>query len=265
VALFLAYNRAVLTTPFSKPTKVSAIVLAGGSDDLSKETGVVSKALVPIQGKPMAYHVLRALKQSQSVSFISYVGQTEASFTSLTDALLPPGESMAASLALGSGAALAKYPQQPLLILSADVPWLTPNAVDTLVQNAPVVDLLYPIIPRSVSEQQFPQQKRTYVKIAEGQFTGGNVILISVKMLPKLLSVLNQLHAARKNPLGLARLFGVDIIIKLLLGRVTIPELETRANKILKADLKAWITDDASLGADVDKASHLQGIVLPNF
>jgi molybdopterin-guanine dinucleotide biosynthesis protein A len=245
--------------------KVSAIVLAGGSDDLSKQIGVAAKALVPIQGKPMAYHVLRALKQSESVAFISYVGQADSSFTSFADAVLPAGESMAATLALGAGAALAKYPQQPLLILSADVPWLTPSAVDHFVQKTPDVDLIYPIIPKEISEQQFPGQKRTYVKIAEGQFTGGNVILVSVKMLPKLLTVLNQLYSARKNPIGLARLFGVDIIFKLILGIVTIKELETRAKKILRADLKAWISDDASLGADVDKASHLQGIVLPNF
>jgi molybdopterin-guanine dinucleotide biosynthesis protein A len=251
-----------VTKPFKQ---VSAIVLAGGNDTLSKEAGVVSKALVPIQGKPMAYHIVRALKQSDSVTFISYVGQGDSSFSDFTNALLPAGESMAASLALGAGAALAKHPSQPLLILSADVPWLTPSAVDNLVQQTPEVDLLYPVISKEVSERQFPGQKRTYIKIAEGRFTGGNVIIISVKMLPKLLKVLDQLHAARKNPLGLARLFGVDIIFKLLLGRVTIPELETRAKKILVADLKAWISDDASLGADVDKASHLQGIVLPNF
>ncbi len=245
--------------------KVSAIVLGGGSDDLSKQTGVASKALVPIQGKPMAYHVLRALKHSKSVSFISYVGQADASFASFADALLPAGESMASSLALGSGAALAKHPKQPLLVLSADVPWLTPNAVDKLVQTTPDVDLIYPIVSKEVSERQFPGQKRTYVKMAEGKFTGGNVIVISVEMLPKLLGVLNQLHAARKNPLGLARLFGVDIIFKLLMGTLTILEVEARAKKILGADMKAWISDDASLGADVDKASHLQGIVLPNF
>jgi molybdopterin-guanine dinucleotide biosynthesis protein A len=245
--------------------KVSAIVLAGGSDDLSRETGVTSKALVPINGKPMAYHILRALKQSESVTFISYVGQGDPSFTHLADALLPAGETMAATLALGAGAALAKHREQSLLILSADVPWLTPSAVDTLVQKTPDVDLIYPVIPKEVSEKQFPGQKRTYIKIAEGKFTGGNVIIISVKMLPKLLKVLDQLHAARKNPLALAKLFGVDIIFKLLLGTVTIPELEQRAEKILQADLKAWISDDASLGADVDKASHLQGIVLPNF
>jgi molybdopterin-guanine dinucleotide biosynthesis protein A len=245
--------------------KVSAIVLAGGRDDLSRQTGVAAKALVPIQGKPMAYHVLRALKQSSSVSFISYVGPADASFSTLADALLPAGDSMAKSLDHGSRAALAKHPQQSLLILSADVPWLTPSAVDTLVQNSPNVDLVYPIISREVSEKQFPGQKRTYVKIAEGKFTGGNVIVISVNMLPKLLSVLDQLHASRKNPLGLARLFGVDIIFKLLLGRLTIPEVEARAKKILGAEMKAFISDDASLGADVDKASHLQGIVLPNF
>jgi molybdopterin-guanine dinucleotide biosynthesis protein A len=245
--------------------KVSAIVLAGGSDDLSRQTGVAAKALVPIQGKPMAYHVLRALKQSSSVAFISYVGEGDLSFSHLANAFLPPGETMAASLASGSKAALAKYPNQPLLILSADVPWLTPSAVDNLVQKAPKADLIYPIISKEVSERQFPGQKRTYVKIAEGKFTGGNVIVISVKMLPKLLSVLDRLHASRKNPLGLAKLFGLDIIFKLLLGKLTIPEVEARAKKILGAEMKAYISDDASLGADVDKASHLQGIVLPNF
>ena len=101
---------------------VSAIVLGGGSDDLSQQSGVPSKALVPIHGKPMAYHVLRALKHSESVAFISYVGLADASFSTFADAFLPPGESMASSLALGSGAALAQHPEQKLLILSADVP-----------------------------------------------------------------------------------------------------------------------------------------------
>ncbi|MGL4611118.1 MAG: NTP transferase domain-containing protein [Trueperaceae bacterium] len=248
-----------------KPKHVSAIVLAGGRDDLSRERGVASKALVLIEGQPMAYHILRALEGSASVNFTSYVGQSDPSFLHLTNAVLPAGETMAATLALGAGAALAAHPQQPLLILSADVPWLTPHAIDTLVQNTPDVDLVYPIIPKNISEQQFPGQKRTYIKIAEGHFTGGNVIIVSVKMLPKLLKVLDLLYNARKNPIGLAKLFGVDIIIRLLLGRVTIAEVEGRAKKLLDAELKAWISHDASLGADVDKASHLQGIVLPNF
>jgi hypothetical protein len=39
-----------------------------------------------------------------------------------------------------------------------------------------------------------------------------------------------------------------------------IPELETRASKILQLKARGFIATDASLGADIDKPEHLQSI-----
>ncbi len=237
--------------------KVAAIVLAGGSEDaLSKAFRVTHKALVPIYGKPMAYYVLKALKESQRVDFISYVGDIEASFKHLLDVSVQPGKSMTDSLLAGATAAQDQCDY--FLILSADVPWLKPKAIDNFILRAPKADLIYSIIAKETLEAEFPGQKRSYVKITEGVFTGGNVILLSKLALPKLLKVLNQLHESRKNPIGLARLFGFDMIFKLLLGRLRIPELEARASRLLDLQARAFIAKDASLGADIDKLEHLQ-------
>ena len=238
-------------------SKVAAIVLAGGSEDaLSKAFAVSHKALIPIYGRPMAYYVLKTLRESQKVGFISYVGDVEETFQPLLDVVAKPGRSMAESLLAGAEA--TQYQFDYFLILSADVPWLRPKAVDDFILQAPNADLIYSIIAKETLEAEFPGQKRSYVKITEGVFTGGNVILLSRETLPKLLKVLNQLHESRKNPIGLARLFGFDMIFKLLLGRLRIPELEARASRLLDLQARAFIAKDASLGADIDKLEHLQ-------
>lgn len=244
-------------------TSVAAIVLAGGSqDNLSRHFGVQNKALVPIHGKPMAYYVLKALKESRLVNLISYVGEVEDSFASFADVVSQSGVGMAESLLAGTQT-LQSYDYY--LVLSADLPWLSAKAVDEFISQSPQADLVYTIVAREVLERQFPGQKRTYVKIREGVFSGGNVILLSRAALPALLKLLNQLHQARKNPLKLAQLFGWDMIIKLLLGRLQIPELETRASRILGVQARAFIAADAGLGSDIDKLEHLQSSYLQDL
>lgn len=237
--------------------RVAAVVLAGGLQDaLSKSFGVSHKALIPIYQKPMAYYVLRALRESSRVQSIIYVGEVDKAFADFVEVAVPSGRGMAESLSSGAGATQGKFDYY--LILSADMPWLTPEAIDALIDQSPQVDLVYSIISKTTLEAVFPGQKRTYVRIQEGWFTGGNVVLVSREGLPKLLRVLNQLHQNRKNPIGLAWLFGLDMILKLVLGRLKIPELEARASRILDLQAKAFIAKDASLGADVDKLEHLQ-------
>jgi molybdopterin-guanine dinucleotide biosynthesis protein A len=238
-------------------SRVAAIVLAGGPEDAFSKTFEVShKALVPIHKKPMAYYVLRALRDSASIAFISYVGEADRSINDMADVVVTSGKGMSESLIAGVEATQHQYDY--FLVLSADMPWLTSGAIDNFIEQSPPADLIYSIIPKAVLEVEFPGQKRTYVKITEGLFTGGNVVLLSREGLPQLLRVLNQLHQARKNPIKLATLFGFDMIFKLILGRLRIPELEARASTILGIQSRAVIVKDACLGADIDKPEHLQ-------
>ena len=237
---------------------VAAVVLGGGGggDALAQRAGVAAKALAPLQGRPMAAYVLDALAASHCTEHITYVGPIEG-LEPAWDAHVPAGSRLADSLALGFGAALAQAPGRRLLALTADIPWVTASAVDTFVSGAEVVDLVYPVIPRAVAEAQFPNQERTFVKVHDGHFTGGNLVLLSPQTVPVLLSFVDRLYRGRKNPLALASLFGYDIVAKLLMGRVRIAELEARAARILGISVSAYISQDASLGADVDKLEHL--------
>lgn len=249
-----------MTSPNKQPAPITAVVLGGGEDALARASGVAAKALVPLAGKPMGAHVLEALRCSQQVGHVVYVGPN-GGLDGYYDAHVPAGDSLADSLALGLGAALAHMPDASgrLLALTADVPWLTARAIDTFATQSASVDLVYPVIPAAVSEAQFPAQQRTYVKVRDGRFTGGNMVLLTPAGVPPLLRFMDRLYRGRKNPLALAAIFGMDVVAKLLVGRVSIAELEHRAASILGISVSAFISEDASLGADVDKPEHLNG------
>ena len=238
--------------------KIMAVVLGGGGEDvLARHAGVDAKALVPVQGKPMGAYVLEALSESQLVDKTVYVGPFKGLEPTLNGAVtVPAGKRLTDSLALGLGAALTQKPTH-ILVVTADIPWITAASLDTFVTTCPKVDLVYPAIPQQATEEQFAGQKRTYAKVKEGRFTGGNLILMTPAAVPSLLSFVDRLYAGRKNPFALAAIFGWDVVLKLLTGRATIPELEARASRLLGVEARAFISQDASLGADIDKPEHL--------
>ena len=61
-----------------------------------------------------------------------------------------------------------------------------------------------------------------------------------------------------KNPLAQARLFGMDLVLKYVTGRLSIREVEERFHEILNLTGKAIISNYAEVGVDVDKPSDLK-------
>jgi len=120
--------------------------------------------------------------------------------------------------------------------------------------------LVYPIIKKESSLNQFPSLKRTYAKFKEGSFTGGNAVLMKPEVSNKLLTFADKAYRARKSPLKLAFLLGFDVFVALILGRSSLSKLEARVSKLLNAKVKTYLCQDASLGADIDKLEHLQSI-----
>ena len=218
--------------------------------------GVQHKAHLEIDGVSMARVVLRALRESGTVSHVSYVGEPPEDVRELVQDVVPAAEKMSGSMRSG----LESVPTQTerILLLTADLPWLSAEHVRRFVQGAPDVDVVYPIIPRSATEAAFPGQKRTYAKVREGEFTGGNLFLLKPAAISRLLELSDQIYAGRKNPLALARLVGVRTMWGIATGRASITTLEARASRLLNAEARAHISQDAALGADVDKPEHLE-------
>ena len=143
-------------------------------------------------------------------------------------------------------------------MVTADVPLLTAIAVRDLFARDPGSALVYPVVTERACESQFPGGRRTYARVREGKFTGGNLFLVEPRLVSKFMPKLRQVIANRKNPLVLAGIIGPGILIKFLLGRVRIVELEARVSHILGVPAKALISEHAEIGFDVDKADDLE-------
>ncbi len=240
---------------------ITAVVLGGGeaSDVLALYGGVEAKALVPVGDQPMAAYVLDALRATPAVERTVYVGPVNVCLEGSYDRAVSSGRRLTHSLALGLGAAMALSDDERFLVLTADIPWVTAEVLTRFVTEAPAADLVYPAIRKQAAEAQFPFQERTYARLREGRLTGGNAVLLTRAVVPSLLTVLERVFRARKNPFVLASIVGVDVLLALLLGRASIPKLERRVSAILEADVRAFITDDAALAADVDRPAHMPG------
>lgn len=237
--------------------KISALVLAGGQDKMASEQNLSSKALLFVNGKPMAQHVLEALKASSAIQHIGFVGEGNKTFTPWVDTFVNAGNNLSDSLNNGL-TALAPLESDYYLIITSDLPWVNQEALDDFLHNAPQTDLTYVGISKKISEQQFPTLKRTYVSMREGKFTGGNLMLLRSSAQTKLLPFVSKAYKVRKNPLKLAQIVGLGTLLGVAAGALSVAQLERRVSKLFDLDVRIYLSDYASLGADIDTRAHFE-------
>ncbi len=238
------------------------VILAGGvnSGELRKYAPYENEALIIIGNYPMIHYVHQALKKTPRVGNIIISGPCDSlrpifkkednlQFTNSGEDAM---DSFANALPLCSS--------EKILVVPADIPFITPEAIEDFLNSCEEqeADFYYAVVPREVCEARFPRVKRTYVKLKEGVFTGGNIFLIRTATALQGIEMGKQLVANRKNPISQARLFGMDLVLKYVSGRLSIPDAEARFKKLLNLRGKAVISRYAEVGVDVDKPSDLQ-------
>ncbi|ADR35921.1 molybdenum cofactor guanylyltransferase [Oceanithermus profundus] len=236
---------------------MDAIVLAGGSpeDPLAARYGVPSKTLAPVRGRPMVEFTLEALRATPEVDRIVYVGPVPAQgLTPAPDAVLPDQGSLLANLE--SGLAEARSPR--VIVASGDNPFITPEAVRDLLERAPEAALVYPIVPKAAVEARWPGMRRTYARLRDGVFTGGNLILLDKALFVRALPMARKIVALRKKPLALAGTVGWGVLLKLLLGRLAIADVERRAEQLFGMPMRALVTTHAEVGVDADSEEDIR-------
>lgn len=246
--------------------KVDAVVLAGAPNQgsLREASEAPLEALIEIDGKPMITYVFKALRESGRIGRVAVVGPE--ALAPLVEAEKAEG-GLAVELA-GDGGGLVTNLQRgldylnssgPVLIVTCDIPLLTAEALNAFLDRCGEgqADVFYPIVGRADSEARYPGLVRTYVKLADGEYTGGNLALLSPQVVRRHQDVLEQAVALRKNPVGLARLFGLGLLVKLLLGRLRIRDVEQRFEKAFGLRGKAVLCPYPEIGFDVDKPADL--------
>ncbi len=242
-----------------------AVLLAGGRDrgELADATGQPIRGLIPIHGRPMIAWVLDALASSRQMGPTVVVGPDALASTLGDIPLIPEGADLLANIVAGLAglAGLAAHGgDSPVLILTTDIPFLTPAALDDFITRAGETgaDLCYPIIPKTANDAQFPGMKRTYVPLREGRVTGGNMIWVRSEFFRRMEPLVAEAYALRKQPFALARRVGFGVAPLLLARRLTIAEVERRVGRLLNGSVRGILTEYAEIGADVDKPDDLR-------
>ena len=237
---------------------IYAIVLAGDSEDHRVMPGdvVPNKAFLPINGRRMIDYVLDCYREVTEIAGIGVVGPQDQLGDLDNITIIPQGESLMANVKT----AATLFPDGWLLLSSSDIPLITPAAIRDLFTRCQGAAMYYPIVAREDSERVYPEMERTWVKLAEGEFTGGNILLIKSDKIALAANPAAAFFEARKSPIHLASLIGVSALFKLLRRRLTIAELESKMEKILGFPCKAVITPYPGIGADVDKKSDYDAI-----
>lgn len=234
--------------------KVDAMILAGGEGAIIDPT-VAIKGLVPVAGKPMIEWVVDAMRAADSIAEIAVVvpsAQNLGAWADKVDRLVVSDASFIDNAIVG---AEQFKNDRHVFGATGDLPALTPEAIDDYVVRslATGAEFTYPLVRAEDMEAQFPGSQRTYVRVAGGPVTGGNVCLCSADFLSRNRGIGQRLFETRKSPVAMARVIGIPFIFKYLTGQLRVDDVERKMEQLLGAKCAAIYTEHASIGADVDK------------
>lgn len=239
---------------------VNAVVLAGRRNEgvFREVSEVANEALLPIAGRPMLSYVLDAVCGAQQVGRVVVVGTPEIEPVLPEGvALVEAGDELIANVERGIAALEQSV---PVAIVTSDIPLVTPAIIDGFVAECGrrPADLHYPAIAKELVEAAFPGVKRTYAKLREGTYTGGNIFLVHPRIVAATIGKLKSFVDARKSPAKMAGLLGPGFVVKMAMGALSAYEVEVKVGRMFGIRGVVVFTEYPEIGVDVDKLSDLE-------
>lgn len=245
---------------------ISAIVLAGSNNEgsLRECSDASNEALIKIGNKTMVEYVINALEDAKKIQRIVVVGpkgDLDKFYSGKSHIItVESGYSIINSLLKGIDILEEGEKATKVLVVTADIPLIRGQIIDEFIEQciSKEMDVIYPIVPKEQNEKKFPGVKRTYAKLKEGVFTGGNIFLINPNIVARCATLAEKIIELRKSPLKLVEFIGMSYIFKYILGILSIGDAEKRVSQILGIKAGAIIVSHPEIGVDVDKPSDLE-------
>jgi GTP:adenosylcobinamide-phosphate guanylyltransferase len=242
----------------------TAILLAGqrpGVDPLAQAFGEQWKALIRIDGEAMLSRVARTLLAAPSIARIVVVAQQpEILFTGDCAWLATEpriGTAVSTSGIAVSVAGLAGTPAAPwpVLVTTADHPLLTPDMIEAAIAGVGEADVGVGVVSSRTLLAVYPDNKRTWLTFAGGQYTGANLFALrTLKAMPALIAW-SEVERDRKKALKLIWHFGPLLALRALTRTITLKGALAKAGRKLGARVVPIDLPFAEAGIDVDKPS----------
>ncbi|KQM22032.1 nucleotidyltransferase family protein [Novosphingobium sp. Leaf2] len=236
-----------------------AVVLAGSRpgapDPVAAAEGVAHKALVEIAGQPMLAHVVTALREA-GVTRIA-VSANDPQVGALAQALgcevLGTGAGPSASVAI----ALATM-GTPLLVTTSDHALLKGQWVRDFLDDTPAsADVAVLLARREAIEAAMPGSRRTYLRFADGQWSGCNLFLLATSRAGLAIDTWKMVEADRKRPWRIAARLGAGMLASYALGRLTLAAAISRLGGKIGVQAHLVAARDGLAAVDVDKPQDL--------
>ena len=238
---------------------MNAIVLAGEKKS-DNANALENKALLKIKKKYMVEYVLDTLHNVKCIEKIAIVGQKDKLSEAVwhkADYVVEGTDSIVENIIK----ALKYFPnEKEMLVLTCDIPMITVEAIEHFILESREsgADLCYSIVDKRVNDEKYPEVKRTYAKLREGKFTGGNVFYFNPEIKDNIKDFVEQMLEYRKNPAKMAGVLGIGFLIRLALGILTINAVKKKLKKLIGVNAAAVISPYPEIGNDVDKASDIE-------
>jgi CTP:molybdopterin cytidylyltransferase MocA len=242
----------------------TAILLAGqrpGVDPLAQAFGEEWKALIRIDGEAMLSRVAKTLLASPSIARVLVVAQRPqllfvgdcawlAREPRVATAISTSGIAISVAALAGTDAA-----PWPVLVTTADHPLLTPAMVQAAIAGVREADVGVGVVSSSTLLAAYPDNRRTWLKFAGGDWTGANLFaLASIKAMPALMAW-SEVERDRKKALKLIWHFGPLLAIRAVTRTITLAAALAKAGHRLGARVVPIDLPFAEAGIDVDKPS----------
>ncbi len=235
----------------------SALVLAGSrgeADPLAAYTGVTDKALIEIAGRTMLARVVEALREAGAtrifVSATSEAVRQHALALGTTALVSAAGPSASAREGLARAGA-------PLLLTTADHALLRPEWVRGFLNDVPACDVAALLASRPTVERDAPDTRRTWLRFADGEWSGCNLFWLATPAADAALELWQHVERDRKKPWRIVRRLGPGLLLRYLLGNLTLAEAVAALGRRAGVDARIVAAGYGLAAVDVDKPADL--------
>jgi len=244
---------------------MNCVVMAGGRPESHESLFTLTmggpKACLEIGKKSVLEWVIAALQQAPSIEKILVVGLDEQADLTFQKPVqwLPAKDSL-----IANGLAAVDWIQQnwveesPVLFCGGDIPAINGTIVERLIEECQPFDkaIYYPMVRQEDMERRFPGSQRTFVRFSGQSLAGGDMIIARPELVQENRELLDSLVQGRKHAWKIARMIGPLTLVRFLLRRLSIDDVEETAARLLGQPVEVVLSHDAELAMDLDKPEH---------
>lgn len=236
----------------------NALVLAGsrgGVDPLAVYAGVADKALIRIGEATMLERVVVALRSAGAARIAVSANAPAVRAEAVRCGAEPIDAAAGPSLSTLHG---LQAMGAPLLVTTADHALLRPGWVRDFLADVPEdADVAALLARRDAIERDAPPTRRTYLRFADGGWSGCNMFLCRTPKAEAAIRLWMSVEQDRKRPWRIVRRLGSSTLLRYATGRLTLDGALGRLGAVVGVRAAAVAARNGLAAVDVDKPDDL--------